>query len=106
MKKILINLQVFYIDFGTVGEIEIDLLRFMHYDFAKLPIQAIRASLANLKPFKAKHWNVEDTKLFLDLVSGKTLIAELEKIKEVKTELFHRSKMLIPLGILVFYNNV
>jgi Tudor domain. len=64
------------VDYGTKGKVKKSDLRFMHQDFAELPIQALKASLANIIPANgATKWPSSVSKRFLELVSDKDLVA-------------------------------
>jgi hypothetical protein len=74
-------LQVLFVDYGTTSKVKKSDLRFMHRDFAELPIQAIKASLANLMPVGgAEKWPRETSNRFLELVSDKSLVAALSSV--------------------------
>jgi hypothetical protein len=62
-------------------------LRFMHMDYAAFPIQAIKASLANLVPFGGgKKWPQEASRRFLELVSDKNLVAVISSVDHEVTK--------------------
>lgn len=68
--------QVCFVDYGTKSKVKKSELRFMHQDFAEFPIQAIKASLANIKPANgATRWPRLVSQRFLHLVSDKNLVA-------------------------------
>jgi hypothetical protein len=75
-----------FVDYGTKSRVKKSELRFMHMDFAQFPIQAIRASLANLVPVGGGlKWPREAGVHFLNLVAGKCLIAIVSSVDhEVK----------------------
>ena len=75
--KILVNL----VDYGTSTKIEKSRLRFLHKDFASIPIQAFMARLANIQPPKGTiKWSQEANTRFLDLVYDKDLIAGVVEV--------------------------
>jgi hypothetical protein len=62
-------------------------LRFMHMDYALLPIQAIKASLVNLSPVgDEKKWPHETSVRFLELVMDKNLVAIVSSIDHEVTK--------------------
>nr|WFP31747.1 TDRD5 [Locusta migratoria] len=77
MSKIRIN----YMDYGTMGLVRSEELRFMHRDFAQFPLQAITSSLANIEPAVGE-WSKEVSKYFLDLVRGKILMAVIDRTNQ------------------------
>ncbi|XP_049949163.1 uncharacterized protein LOC126457138 [Schistocerca serialis cubense] len=77
MSKIKIN----YIDYGTVGYVRSEELRFMHRDFAQLPMQGIPSRLANVEPAVGE-WKKEVSNYFLDLVRGKILMAVIDRTNQ------------------------
>ena len=62
-------------------------LRFMHTDFAQFPIQAIKASLANLVPVGGgTKWPHDAGVYFLGLVEDKNLIAIVSTVDHEVTK--------------------
>ncbi|XP_058820205.1 tudor domain-containing protein 5-like isoform X2 [Topomyia yanbarensis] len=68
------RVKVFYIDYGTVAELELKDVKFMAKCFAKLPAQAMRASLAYIKPVNHR-WTRDAAWSLLSLVYEKILYA-------------------------------
>jgi hypothetical protein len=80
-------LQVIFVDYGTKCRIKKSELRFMHTDYAQFPIQAIRASLANLVPVGGGlKWPHEAGVQFLHLVEDKDLVAILSSVDHEVTK--------------------
>ena len=76
-------------DYGTKSKVKKTELRFMHQDFAKLPTQAIKASLTNLKPANgAAKWPITVSQRFLQLVSDKNLVAIVSNVNH-QVGVFH-----------------
>jgi hypothetical protein len=74
-------LQVLFVDYGTSGRVKKSKLRFMHLKFTTFPVQAIKASLANLKPSDgAVTWPCKVTERFFELVSDKNLVAVVSSV--------------------------
>jgi len=78
-----------FVDYGTSCRLLKSELRFMHVDFAQLPTQAIKASLANLVPVGGGiKWPRKAGVCFLELVEDKHLIAIVSTVDhEVKKHL-------------------
>lgn len=73
--------QVFYIDYGTIAEVQVRQTCFLHHDFARLPAQAIRARLANIMPVQQNTmWPREATRCMMRLIMEKDLIALISAI--------------------------
>ncbi|XP_055643324.1 tudor domain-containing protein 5-like [Toxorhynchites rutilus septentrionalis] len=68
------KVKVFYIDYGTVSEVELKDIKFLAKCFAQLPAQAMRASLAYVKP-AAHRWTRNASLSLLALVYEKLLYA-------------------------------
>ncbi|XP_053692009.1 uncharacterized protein LOC128740491 [Sabethes cyaneus] len=68
------RVKVFYIDYGTVAELELKDIKYMAKCFATLPAQAMRASLAYVKPVNHK-WTRDSSWSLLSLVYEKILYA-------------------------------
>ncbi|KAJ9580218.1 hypothetical protein L9F63_004118, partial [Diploptera punctata] len=84
----LVEVLVSFIDYGTESKVKKSQLRFMHQDFTKLPAQAIKASLANLKPANgATRWPRAAGHRFLELVTDKNLISIVWSADHEKREL-------------------
>ena len=82
----LVHAQVYFVDYGTSSTVMRSELRYMHQYFAKLPVQAIKASLANIKPANgATKWHPEANQRFLQLVfenyEAKELMAQVVNVK-------------------------
>jgi hypothetical protein len=76
-----------FFDYGTTCRIPKSELRFMHSDFAQFPMQAIRASLANLVPAGGGiKWPREAGVCFLELVEDKNLIAIVSTVDHEVTK--------------------
>ncbi|XP_058445624.1 tudor domain-containing protein 5 [Malaya genurostris] len=68
------RVKVFYIDYGTVAELELKDVKFMAKCFSSLPAQAMRASLAYIKPVNHR-WTRDAAWSLLSLVYEKILYA-------------------------------
>jgi len=76
-----------FVDYGTTCRLQKSELRFMHTNFAQFPIQAIKASLANLVPVGGgKNWPHETGVCFLGLVKNKHLIAIVSTVDHEVTK--------------------
>ena len=76
-----------FVDYGTTCRMTKSDLRFMHVDFAQFPIQAIKASLANLAPVGGGiKWPHEAGVCFLGLVEDKDLIAIVSAVDHEVTK--------------------
>lgn len=62
--------HVFYVDYGTQGTVARSSIRALKSEFFDLPTQAIRASLACLKPVAPSGWTAQSKAFFMDLVDG------------------------------------
>lgn len=63
----------------------------MHMDYAQFPIQAIKASLANLVPVGGERkWPREASVYFLELVEDKNLIAIVSSVEHEVTKHLNR----------------
>ncbi|CAG9856743.1 unnamed protein product [Phyllotreta striolata] len=73
-------IRVFFIDYGTVAKVKSDLY-FLHEQFAKLPSQTIRCSLANIRPpVKGSPWSYESSQEFRRLVKQRNLVVRINRI--------------------------
>ncbi|XP_055542019.1 tudor domain-containing protein 5-like [Wyeomyia smithii] len=68
------HVKLFYIDYGTVAELELKDIKYMAKCFASLPAQAMRASLAYVKPVNHR-WSRDASWSLLSLVYEKILYA-------------------------------
>ncbi|XP_062707520.1 uncharacterized protein LOC115263988 isoform X1 [Aedes albopictus] len=68
------KVKVFYIDYGTVSEVELKEVKFMAKCFSSMPAQAMRASLAYVKPV-GHRWTRDASWSLLSLVYEKILYA-------------------------------
>lgn len=68
------KLKVFYIDYGTVAQVELRDLKYMAKIFADVPAQAMRASMAYIKPVNHR-WTRDASWALLSLVYEKLLYA-------------------------------
>ncbi|KAK9890994.1 hypothetical protein WA026_013331 [Henosepilachna vigintioctopunctata] len=80
--------NVFYIDYGTLGKIPKDQVWFLTEPFSRLPAQAIRARLANIyPPTEDTLWSLEATYRFYKLVNsqpfGALVVNNLNGVVEV-----------------------
>jgi hypothetical protein len=76
-----------FVDYGTPFRLQKSELRFMHTDFSQFPIQAIKASLANLVPVGGGiKWTHEAGVCFLELVENKGLIAIVSTVDHEVTK--------------------
>ncbi|GLV31591.1 papi [Carabus blaptoides fortunei] len=75
------TVKVFYIDYGTIAEVQVRRTCFLHHDFARLPAQAIRARLANIIPAQQNTmWPREATRCMMRLIMEKDLVALISAI--------------------------
>ncbi|KAK5650357.1 hypothetical protein RI129_001386 [Pyrocoelia pectoralis] len=75
------KVKVYYIDYGTVGAVASDSLKFLHKKFCGLPQQAVRARLCGICPPTEKtQWSMEASSRFLELVHMRTLVAHVYHI--------------------------
>ena len=76
-----------FVDNGTTCRVQKSDLRFMHKDFAQLPMQAIEASLTNLVPVGGgTEWPCETGICFLELVENKELVAIVSAVDHEVTK--------------------
>ena len=76
-----------FVDNGTTCRVQKSGLRFMHKDFAQLPMQAIEASLTNLVPVGGgTEWPRETSNCFLELVKNKELVAIVSAVDREVTK--------------------
>lgn len=57
------HFQVLYVDYGTVEYVQANSLCFVHQYSAKLPTQAFRACLNNIRPIDIE-WDFEACRIF------------------------------------------
>ncbi|EDS30321.1 conserved hypothetical protein [Culex quinquefasciatus] len=76
------KLKVFYIDYGTVALVELRDLKYMAKIFADVPAQAMRASLAYVKPVNHR-WTRDASWSLLSLVYEKLLYAYVVDVDRV-----------------------
>lgn len=74
-------LKIFFIDYGTVSEIKLERVCFLHEQFTILPRQAIRGRLSNIRPIQQNTmWTRTASRRFLELVRDKTLVGFLTHV--------------------------
>lgn len=73
--------KVFLIDYGTVANIDLKDIKYMAKCFAGLPAQALRASLALVKPI-SKNWTRDTAMSLLSMVHEKVLYAHIVNINQ------------------------
>ena len=67
----LMHAKIYFVDYGTTSTVMRSELYYLHQNFANLPMQAIKASLANIKPANgATKWHPEANQRFMQLVFG------------------------------------
>lgn len=66
-------------DYGTVSEVDVKMVKLLASSFANLPKQALRGCLSHIKP-RLLHWSHEATNYFLDLVLELMLYAKITEI--------------------------
>lgn len=72
---------MFFIDYGTTDTVSVRDIYFLPKQYAKLPYQSIRASLAEIFPcFKGAPWSFEAISRFRELSSHVELVAKVDKI--------------------------
>uniref|UniRef100_A0A1Q3EVP5 Tudor domain-containing protein 5 n=1 Tax=Culex tarsalis TaxID=7177 RepID=A0A1Q3EVP5_CULTA len=76
------KLKVFYIDYGTVALVELRDLKYMAKIFSDVPAQAMRASLAYVKPVNHR-WTRDASWSLLSLVFEKLLYAYVVDVDRV-----------------------
>ena len=73
-------IHVFYIDYGTSNDVDIDRLRHLHATFTRYPVQAYRGRIDGVRPLNGIKWPPEAAKRLLQLAKGsKPLAAQLTK---------------------------
>ena len=83
-----------FVDYGTSRKVQRSELCFMHMDFAQFPIQAIKASLANLVPVRGTtKWPHAAVRCFFALVKNRGLIAIVSTVDHEVTK--HLSRYVI-----------
>ncbi|XP_055952642.1 tudor domain-containing protein 5-like isoform X2 [Argiope bruennichi] len=77
------TVQVFYVDYGTIEIISKNLLRYIREEFFDFPTQAIKASLAYVKPSltDSKRNSVAKARI-LELCTDITVMAKIHHIKD------------------------
>ena len=76
-----------FVDYGTTCRLQKSELGFMHMDFVQFPIQAMKASLANLLPVTGgTKWPREAGVCFLQLVEDKELTAIVSTVDHEVTK--------------------
>ncbi|XP_031332897.1 uncharacterized protein LOC116163188 isoform X2 [Photinus pyralis] len=72
------KVKVYYLDYGTVGAVDSNSLKFLHRKFCNLPQQAVRARLCGIRPpIEKSHWPLETSNRLLELVRMKPCVAHL-----------------------------
>ncbi|XP_043220344.1 uncharacterized protein LOC122380878 [Amphibalanus amphitrite] len=66
--------KVFYVDYGSVGTVSREMLRFLPEQYFSLPAQALLGRLANIEPPDAEGWSREASKTFLSLVDNNRIL--------------------------------
>ncbi|XP_049588300.1 tudor domain-containing protein 5-like isoform X3 [Syngnathus scovelli] len=71
------QVDVFYVDYGNTTRVDSDKLKFLKTCFSILPAQAVRSSLAGIKP-KTGRWSPEATASFQSLCGNHVLAGALK----------------------------
>ncbi|RZC39475.1 uncharacterized protein BDFB_011154, partial [Asbolus verrucosus] len=72
---------VLFVDYGTVGNVQSNKIWYLPKQFAKVPCQAIRASLSNIYPaYENQPWNIAALNRFQELITNTPLVAEIVRI--------------------------
>lgn len=82
IKSVASEVEVFYVDYGTVAQVPLHELRYIHRDFCNLPAQAIRASMSGIKPSHGRQrFTREANQELLRLVIDKALIGLIQRVE-------------------------
>ncbi|XP_075529583.1 uncharacterized protein LOC142561682 isoform X2 [Dermacentor variabilis] len=71
------NVCVSCIDYGTLAQVRVDNIRRLRCDFLELPAQAIKASLAGVKPQSENSWLREAKDCFLQFASKRNCMCSV-----------------------------
>lgn len=89
-----LEMQVFYVDYGTVGEVQKKEVRFLHKRFSQHPIYAHRACLDRCKPNEGI-WTLEAMEEFTKRVTSFFTDPIMAKVLNVNLEVNHNLSYLI-----------
>lgn len=85
--------QVRFIDYGTVAEVSITKLRYLHLDFARLPTMCIRTKLKGVKAkvneSQKPGYSVDVTQTFFEFINVNDLEAEIVSADLVVSDRWH-----------------
>lgn len=84
------KVEVFYLDYGTIGRVLISCLRTLHEKFSRLPAQALEGKLWGLVlPQGCKIWPKESVRRFLQLMRSLNAAGFgcFSVVKRIQTEL-------------------
>lgn len=71
--------KVFFVDYGTVENVQIKNLKYLLEKYSQIPAQAYRGSLAYIRPLKHR-WTRDSTYSFKTLVEDIILHAHAEEV--------------------------
>lgn len=84
------KVEVFYLDYGTIGRVPISCLRTLHEKFSRLPAQALEGKLWGLVlPQGCKTWPKQSARRFLELMRSLNAAGFgcFSVVKRIQTEL-------------------
>lgn len=81
-------------DYGTVGNIDVVNIKYLHSQFLQIPSQAFRGTLSHIKPIDL-HWTPEASECFLSLIRDKVLFAKITEINEEVKYIFNSKHCLL-----------
>lgn len=73
------SVKVFFVDYGTIGEVAIKDLRYLLDTFCSIPKLCYRGTLDFVKPINCR-WDTEATSFFISLIEDVKLVAGVSEI--------------------------
>ena len=90
------QLKIFFLDYGSTLNVDMEKVRHLHVQFTKLPIQGLRGRLFGICPVSNEQskWSVESSKYFLSLVMGSKMTGSKVIAAATMKQEFDESEML------------
>nr|CAD7261224.1 unnamed protein product [Timema shepardi] len=75
------EVKVFFVDHGSTSLVNMKDLRYIHMDFAYLPLQALSGKMSGIgPPHGQSNWSVEASKTFIKLLDSKPVVATVVEV--------------------------
>nr|CAD7437814.1 unnamed protein product [Timema bartmani] len=75
------EVKVFFVDHGSTSLVKMKDLRYIHKDFADLPLQALPGKMSGIgPPYGQSNWPVEASKTFIKLLDSRPVVATVVEV--------------------------